>query len=133
MIRLTLAASFAVAAGLIAQFSWVASARTGPVIPMLSLSMALAHALAAAAFAPRIVRQPTVGRATAAGAATSAAALLLFTPFFAAWVDRGHGATSAGSAFLFDLLVGFFMVLAGGWAFIIAGAALGSLAYRLSR
>jgi hypothetical protein len=134
--RTIAALAFGVVTGLVTHFAWVPDARFSGAAPVLTLGAGVAHAIAAAITAPRLVdgaRTRTSTDACLVGAATSLIALALVAPSLAMWVSSTNaGADGVFPYLLLTLLVGLFSFLAAGWALLIASAATGWILYRLA-
>ena len=117
-------------------FVWYPDARMSGLAPVLTLMVALCHAIAGAMTGPRLVdgiRTSTASRAALLGAATSLLALVLFAFLFSAYMlatdIRPVGALSYVT---FPLWTALFAFLADGWALCLVSMGVGWALNRLA-
>jgi hypothetical protein len=113
---------FGATTALVAYFAWIPSARASSGTMYLSVAAGLAHAVAGAIRAPRLVdpaRTPNDAIALRGGAITSLLALLFFSIGFSTYLLLTGGWTlTLAAVFVLPLYTAFFAFFALGWAML---------------
>jgi hypothetical protein len=134
--RMYSAVAFGVATGLVMHWSWIGTAATSGLAPVLTLAAALAHALAGAIMGSRLIdgtRTRSAADAGLIGAFTSLIALAIFAPLFALYLMVTEMRLVGVWSFLvFPLYVALFAFLAAGWALLLVSAGVGGLLYSVA-
>lgn len=116
--------------------AWYPDARMSGMVPALSATVALCHAIAGALIAPRLLdsrRTSTASRAALIGAATSLLALGIFAFIFTMYlVATGVHLVGALSYIIFLLLTALFAYLADGWMLLLVSTGIGWALYELA-
>ena len=119
---------FGATTGLVAYFAWIPGARASSGTVYLSVAAGLAHAIAGAVVAPRLVdpaRTPNDAIAVQRGAVTSLLALLLFSIAFSTYLLlTGSWTLTPASVLVLPLYTAFFAFFALGWAMLVISALL---------
>lgn len=117
-------------------FVWTPDARMNGLVPVLTLSVALCHAICGAITGPRLVdgaRTSTASRAAMLGAITSLLALSLFAFLFSAYLIatdiRPVGALSYITLPIWAIVFAF---LGDGWALCLVSIGVGCALYYLA-
>ena len=133
--RSSAAVAFAVTTAAVTHFAWVPDARFGGIAPAITLSAGLAHAAGGALVGARLVdpaRTRTASQAGLIGGSASLAALALFSPAFALWLESTNTRFDLLSFLPLVPLVGFFSFLAAGWALFIVSVGVGWGLFRIA-
>lgn len=117
-------------------FAWYHDARMSGIAPVLTVTVALCHAIAGALTGPRLVdstRTSTASRAALVGAATSLLALGLFAFVFTVYLFATDvHPVGTLSYVIFPLLTALFAFLADGWALFLVSTGVGWALYRIA-
>jgi hypothetical protein len=134
--RVHSAVAFGVATGLVMHWSWIGTAATSGLAPVLTVAAALAHALAGAITGSRLVdraRTRSAAEAGLLGAFTSLIALGIFAPLFAVYLMVTEMRLVGVWSFLvFPLYVALFAFLAAGWTLLLVSVGVGGLLYSVA-
>ena len=133
--RPSAAVAFAAATATVTHFAWIPDARLSGVVPMITLSAGLAHAVGGALVGARLVdptRTRTASEACMLGGCASLAALVLFSPVCALWLESTNVRFDLISYLALVPLVGFFSFLAAGWALLIVSVGVGWGLFRIA-
>lgn len=116
--------------------AWRPDARGVGLTPALTLAAGLAHAFAGVITGPRLLdgtRTRSVWHAGLIGAGTSALALVLFAPLFAAFLFATDiHAVNVFSYVALPLFIALFAFMAAGWALLLVSAGVGCALYRIA-
>jgi hypothetical protein len=133
--RTTVAVAFGTLTTALMHVAWVADARFSGVAPLLTVAAGLAHAIAGAVAAPRLMdrtRTTTASQACLVGACASLGALALWTPALVLWIQADNTRADLISSVALIPLVGVFSFLAVGWAMLLLCAAISWSAFQLA-
>jgi hypothetical protein len=134
--RTVSAVAFGAVTMVVIHLAWLPSARTSGLTPALTVAAGLAHALAAAFTAPRLLngaRTRSLSHAAIIGACTSLLALALFSPSYAAFLLATElHRTSLFSYFAVPLFIAVFGFLAAGWALLLVSIVVACVLYRIA-
>ena len=133
--RMAAAMAFGAVTMVVQHFLWVSPARMSGFALALTVTAALAHAIAGAITGPRlVVSTQTPSQAGLLGAGTSLLALLLFTfPFTFFIIARDVRSTGAPSYVAFPFLVTVFAFLGDGWALLVTSMITGWALHCIAR
>jgi hypothetical protein len=132
----TSAVVFGTLTAALVHFAWVPDGRFTGDVPLLTVMSGLAHAIAGATAAPRLMdprRTATTFQACAVGACTSLGALALFSPILAFWIQATSTRADVMSFITLIPFVGFFSFLAAGWALLLLCVAIAWAIFQLAR
>lgn len=117
-------------------FVWYPNARMSGLAPVLTVTVALCHAVAGAITGPRLVdgtRTSRASRAALTGAATSVLALVFFTFVFTVYLFATDvHPVGILSYITFPLWTALFAFLADGWALFLVSIGVGWALYRVA-
>ena len=123
--RLAAAVAFGLSTALLTHFAWYPNARMSGMMPALTLTAGLAHAVGGAITGPRLIDATRTSlQAALLGAATSFIALVIFALALAAYVSATNAPQSNPLAYLvLTLFTGLFAFLGAGWALLLLSVA----------
>jgi hypothetical protein len=127
---------FGTLALVVQHFVWYPDARMSGLAPVLTIMVALCHAIAGATTGPRLVdgtRTSTASRAALLGAATSLLALVLFAFLFSAYLFAGDIRPVGPLSYVtLPFWTALFAFLADGWALCLVSMGVGWALNRLA-